>query len=1098
MKLFLRYTIRLFWIAALLVFAAATLPLLINKLFHDSEAGKNLLNRAISNYAPNLKITYDTIALHPSLVSTFVEARNVTLFYQQKEILTAAKIRLWLGDKIRIAVDSPEANIAVIGALGTANIVPSNDEMPPIIVRAKNARLLFDEPPLTLAPVNFAIQYDNNRWQLSLSETPDTHILRIRAAFNHNLHGVWIAEFSGTPPAYAPLTWQHADITLQAKTSNRLAVSAAGSWTSKVSTLQQPVVVNFSTTGQYDDNNDNWTLNKGKIQTALDGITLFFNVSGSGDKSGATLAAVAVSVKALPLTAVVPHIPNAKEWISSDITLNLSGVGVWEKQADGWVINGKQVRVFNNDTAMTASLFLAGTTTQLSLARINGQIGKTPLTAIKDYLPAGEVRDWFTYAITGGMMTNADFHAAFAGETLKAARLTAVFTDGALRIDDGWPITDSLAGVVIVNNDDIRIEGEGLYGNLPVNDVIATIPAAAADKATLFLDISSAANSLVRMINMAKQTPAIADDVDASLRDLTISSGRAQLSLAVNVPLAVPEKSQATAVLLIKHANVHPRQTPPLDNISGTLHIDNQMANGKLIGQFVNKHLTAPKITVVFNNTAMTVNGDADIAVIMSIAGLPDLPAAGTLHFNLIRSPAATVFLSDLQSVSISLPSPIGKTTNIPASLSVYLTPQQTLVAYHNTDDILRANFINNGADIALNTPLIPPLSNNINIHGNGNHINLDKWLAVNIPTNNKTPTAFRLTLQNAILLNWSHPQLLVLSTVKVNGERIIELNTDDLKANITVAGNRINAHLPYLQMPSNTVTATVARYFPQQLTLSLSVAVLVSDEGLTLGAAAVTGEPSGDKWRLSTLRLQSGKSVLNAAGFYDGELTNLSLFITSPDVPELLKIYGLPSIIGEGQLSLFGSIAWPKSPIDFSKETLKGLLRLSAKDLRYLEISPSSGIVNLLAVFSPQSLISFGFTDIMKSGVAFQTIDGDIALEHGVASSDGINLVSNDLQMNIHGKTDFIHKQHDLAGRVRPGEKLLRAAGVVGIGTGAIILDPLSLLTGPIIDELFGDTLSEIGAYEYTITGDWDSPVYRQIITTPKTDLQKPSDNSH
>ena len=421
-------------------------------------------------------------------------------------------------------------------------------------------------------------------------------------------------------------------------------------------------------------------------------------------------------------------------------------------------------------------------------------------------------------------------------------------------------------------------------------------------------------------------------------------------------------------------------------------------------------------------------------------------------------------------------------------------TAAQTLVVYNNGDDELRALFVGDGVDIAINAPSRPPPKSGARAHGAGT-TNPENWLAF-VAGGGDGAFVATLTLRNSRLLGARHNFLTIAVAAASGGGRSLRIASKKIDGSAVWRGDRISANFATLWLATNDEEEAARQNdendtgdedgLLQNLSLRATVERLLwGEDGITLGRAFLRGGPRDESWELARLNIKNGEAEFNAGGEYDGEITHITADLRAPDAARLMSVFNLPPVIGEGEVSLFGSFAWPNAPDRFSQKAMRGRLRVNIKNLRYLDIGAATGFVNLLAVFSPQSLLSFGFTDLAKPGEVIEETRGEVELKNGIASSSGIILRGDDLQMNIHGETDFINKKHRLRGRVRPGKKLVKAAGVVGIGAGGFVLEPLALLVGPVFNAVFDAPLSELGAYDYAITGDWESPVYAKIEAT-------------
>ncbi|MBE8158790.1 MAG: hypothetical protein HAW59_05310, partial [Betaproteobacteria bacterium] len=229
--------------------------------------------------------------------------------------------------------------------------------------------------------------------------------------------------------------------------------------------------------------------------------------------------------------------------------------------------------------------------------------------------------------------------------------------------------------------------------------------------------------------------------------------------------------------------------------------------------------------------------------------------------------------------------------------------------------------------------------------------------------------------------------------------------------------------------------------------------------------------------------QLKNGANILRLTGGYDGAQTSIAISLDAPEASALLAALGHGGVISEGGAAFSGGLFWPQTPSDFSLGAVRGGISLRAEDLRYL--NADSGVLSFLAVFSPQSLLRLGFTEIGKEGIRLNTMDGEINFLDGAAEFKDFLMKNDDVNISLEGAADLQTRTLKLNGRVRPGHRLLGAGSVVTIAGGIAAVQPLSLAAGWFLGKIFEKPLSEIGAYNYTITGPWEDPVYAETGVT-------------
>ena len=394
----------------------------------------------------------------------------------------------------------------------------------------------------------------------------------------------------------------------------------------------------------------------------------------------------------------------------------------------------------------------------------------------------------------------------------------------------------------------------------------------------------------------------------------------------------------------------------------------------------------------------------------------------------------------------------------------------------HFAENVFRAAVANGGADIALNAPLSPPPENGVYLHGEiSGAEDAGAWAALG---GGAAKTGISLHITDSNLFNIYHPTLVVQSFPPETGPRKIALRGGGISGTVFYGGNILRAELSRLSLRA----AGGGGLDIRNLTISAAVADFHFG-GAALGGAEIYGAPADGGWILQKAVFQNGANALRLSAKYDGAETSLTMSLSAPDAPGLLAALGQGDVISEGGAELSGYLSWPKTPVDFSAAAAVGGASLRAQDLRYPDAGP--GVLGFLAVFSPQSLLQLGFTEIGKEGILLNTMSGGISFSGGAAQFENFTMENDDINISLGGAANLETRTLKLSGRVRPGHRLLKAGSAVSIGAGLAAVQPLSLAAGWFLGKIFEKPLSEIGAYNYTITGPWESPVYAETGVT-------------
>lgn len=1022
-------------LAFLLLFIAAYQG--VNTMLEHGDDGKKI-SAVINRYLPGVQFRYATARLRLGLGNALIRLEDAQLS-GGNNTLSVPQADFWLrpGGGI-VVLYAPEINLTHTGATLPAVPLPTvgewQIEMRDATVRwhDKTAGML-----LTLHNVGLLARLEQKQWRLQLDAEAKSRRLHALAHLQPTAAGVRgevYAEFDNWPPAATlPGQWNATRTTVRAMIEgDKARWRAVGNWHPPSLNNTAPVV--------------RW------------------HAGGLWHRGGVT-ATVALAAENM-LLAAAPQAPPVAAYISGVMQYD-SATALWQWQSTKAIASGK-------DGTLRASGRLTGNGATVTDITATLRLIEVPAKSLSLYVPAGPMQQWFAESVTAaGMIENARI--AWRGPpNAPSIALTAAFDDATIELAADWPPAQHLRGVITVADGDINISGTGMIAGM-AGDVVVRMPDLAAERATLHLAAQFIRAPLTHYLAAAGQLPPTQTAIQTLTDDLSLS-GEGKLSLSLSVPLATPENTAVRGKLAVHNVVAEVGAAlPRARRLSGVVTIDNNGARGTLRGRF-QKH----PLTVKFNNRKVALHGSIDAAVALSLAALQTLSVTGTTPFVLRRDDRQTVILSPLTGAAILLPPPLAKAAAMTAALSVRLQAAQTEVQLQLDGNRFYVTH-RGGTDIAINSEPQPPPAAGINFHGTiGEITGADAWLPLAAGAK-ADASAISLVITDSELLNMRHTVLRVVSPPPLNNTRRFMLSGDSIAGTVSYRPGNVRANLSRLLLRDLQTAGNLNVEM-----LHLTVAVTVEEfqmGGAGLGRLHIAGKPlAKEVWQLTRLQLQNGRNTLHMAGQYADHTTNLTLTLNAPDAAGLIQTFGWDNVISEGEIHLAGGINWPATPADFSLHNLRGRLQLQAEDLRYLKTD--ADIISLLAVFSPQSLFSLGFTEIGKEGVRLDTLGGEIYLADGNAVFQDITMTNEDINISLTGKTYLPDQTLALSGRVRPGNRLLNAGSVVSLGAGVAALHPISLAAGFLLGKVFEQPLSEIGAYNYTITGTWDDPKYTEVGT--------------
>lgn len=320
----------------------------------------------------------------------------------------------------------------------------------------------------------------------------------------------------------------------------------------------------------------------------------------------------------------------------------------------------------------------------------------------------------------------------------------------------------------------------------------------------------------------------------------------------------------------------------------------------------------------------------------------------------------------------------------------------------------------------------------------------------------------------------------------------------------------RLVARLSRLWIPAAEAQALQAQASAQMLTTQTrtlpALDVVIDDfqwRGISLGRVEVeavnrlvpvAGGAPLPEWRMTRLVMHAPEAELKASGNWTalgaqradrGERTGEGLqprsaFSFTLDLNNsgaLLTRLGLAQAIKGGKGSLTGQVSWLGAPLDPDPLTMSGDIHAQISEGQFLKVDP--GLAKLLGVLSLQSLprrLTLDFRDLFQEGFAFDTIDGDIHIGQGLATTRNLRMRGVQAVVLMEGQADLAHETQNLHVYVVPdvnagGASLAYAAinPVIGIGTF-------------IAQMLLRKQVAEASTREFIITGPWASPQVERV----------------
>lgn len=258
-----------------------------------------------------------------------------------------------------------------------------------------------------------------------------------------------------------------------------------------------------------------------------------------------------------------------------------------------------------------------------------------------------------------------------------------------------------------------------------------------------------------------------------------------------------------------------------------------------------------------------------------------------------------------------------------------------------------------------------------------------------------------------------------------------------------------------------------------------------------------VANGPVLPEWRMTRLRLSNADAQLDATGNWTAlgaqatvNTATANLGAAQPALPRskprsafaftldlhnsgaLLARLGMPQAVKGGKGTLTGQISWLGSPLDLDIRSMGGDVKVLINEGQFLKADP--GMAKLLGVLSLQALprrLVLDFRDLFQQGFAFDSIDGDVKIAQGVATTRNLRMRGVQAIVLMEGQADLVKETQNLHVFVVPEIN----AGTASLAYAAI--NPVVGLGTFLAQMLLRKQVSEAATREFWVTGPWADP---------------------
>ncbi|MAD52657.1 YhdP family protein [Idiomarina sp. UBA3162] len=324
-------------------------------------------------------------------------------------------------------------------------------------------------------------------------------------------------------------------------------------------------------------------------------------------------------------------------------------------------------------------------------------------------------------------------------------------------------------------------------------------------------------------------------------------------------------------------------------------------------------------------------------------------------------------------------------------------------------------------------------------------------------------------------------PEDFLSEPIKVSAD-FAQLNTDNLKQD-TSSDSETTDYEWVSRVPPLDITCNVCRLDDHHL--GRVSAKLVPIEG---GIA------------LNQLKMANETEQLDASGFWmvsEGQpFTQLSGELTTSDIGELLREYGLETAIRDSSATIAFGVRWNDHPHQVDFDTLSGALQWDFGQGYLAEVSDGGArLFSLLSLDGILRKLTLDFRDVFSQGMFYTDLNGSVQIAQGVLTTNDTQLFGSAGDMVIRGSTDLEKQSLDYELTYAP--KVTSSLPVIL----AWMVNPPSGLAALLIDKVLQDA-KVISLLRYRVTGTIDNPVVEEVerdsrpVDIPELEKEKEANN--
>lgn len=247
------------------------------------------------------------------------------------------------------------------------------------------------------------------------------------------------------------------------------------------------------------------------------------------------------------------------------------------------------------------------------------------------------------------------------------------------------------------------------------------------------------------------------------------------------------------------------------------------------------------------------------------------------------------------------------------------------------------------------------------------------------------------------------------------------------------------------------------------------------------LGRAHVVARRIANGLSLDTLTLEGDHAKLTAGGQWQRSAgrssADLRFDLDTGHIAQLLSGLGYAQNVEAQRSRIGGEVKWAPVAEGLRWEEAAGSIQLNFSDGQLRAVKPgASRVLGLINFYALPRRLTLNFDDVVGQGLAFDGINGNFALNGGVATTQDLRVDGPSLRMDIRGSVGLLAREYDQRVTVYPDVSAGVTLGAVLLGgpaVGALVL---------LAQELLDKPLDQVTQFSYRISGPWDNPRVERV----------------